>query len=183
MPWMPSMGTLAGSLPPDVHVVGFGKTVSVFSSKQKPKELTVYGSDFRYSWLAPAPIPRFLQGDCLLKRALIHYRMVWQRLDTMRPTLDDMTCASAALPAWCAFPKVSEAASAILQDVQVDSEGRRGREDGLAHGGDPGCLQRPSGQAPWRCFPQTEGASCVAWGLIETKSGLEREGWITAVQH
>ena len=48
LPWMPSMGTLAGSLPPDVHVVGFAKTVSVFSSKQKPKELTVYGSDFRY---------------------------------------------------------------------------------------------------------------------------------------
>ena len=47
MPWMPSMGGLAGSLPPDVHVVGFGKTASVFSSKQKPKELTIYGSDFR----------------------------------------------------------------------------------------------------------------------------------------
>jgi len=41
------MGGLSGSLPPDVHVVGFGKTVSVFSSKQKPKELTIYGSDFR----------------------------------------------------------------------------------------------------------------------------------------
>ena len=47
MPWMPSMGGLNGSLPPDVHIVGFGKTASVFSSKQKPKELTVYGSDFR----------------------------------------------------------------------------------------------------------------------------------------
>ena len=47
MPWMPSKGGLAGSLPPDVHVVGFGKTASVFSSKQKPKELTIYGSDFR----------------------------------------------------------------------------------------------------------------------------------------
>lgn len=48
MPWMPSMGGLSGSLPPDVHIVGFGKTASVFSSKQKPKELTIYGSDFRY---------------------------------------------------------------------------------------------------------------------------------------
>ena len=47
MPWMPSMGGLSGSLPPDVHIVGFGKTASVFSSKQKPKELTIYGSDFR----------------------------------------------------------------------------------------------------------------------------------------
>ena len=57
MPWMPSMGGLARSLPPDVHVVGFGKTVSVFSSKQKPKELTVYGSDFRCARLALAQSP------------------------------------------------------------------------------------------------------------------------------
>lgn len=47
VPWMPSMGGLAGALPPDVHIVGFGKTVNVFSSKQRPKELTIYGSDFK----------------------------------------------------------------------------------------------------------------------------------------
>ncbi len=47
VPSMPSMGALAGNLPPDVHVVGFGKTVNVFSSKQRPKELTIYGSDFK----------------------------------------------------------------------------------------------------------------------------------------
>lgn len=47
MPWMPSLGGLAGSPPPNAHIVGFGKTVSVFSSKQKPKELTIYGSDFK----------------------------------------------------------------------------------------------------------------------------------------
>lgn len=48
VPWMPSMGVLDGGIPPDVHVVGFGKTVSVFSSKQRPKELIIYGSDFKY---------------------------------------------------------------------------------------------------------------------------------------
>ena len=48
MPWMPSMGGVSGSLPPEVRVVGFGKQASVFSSKQKPKELSIYGSDFRY---------------------------------------------------------------------------------------------------------------------------------------
>lgn len=47
VPWMPSMGGLEGNLPPDVHIVGFGRTVNVFSSKQRPKELTIYGSDFK----------------------------------------------------------------------------------------------------------------------------------------
>ncbi len=51
MPWMPSISELTGALPPEVHVVGFGKTASVFSSKQKPKELTIYGSDFRFQLL------------------------------------------------------------------------------------------------------------------------------------
>jgi phosphatidylinositol kinase/protein kinase (PI-3 family) len=41
------MGGFDGGMPPDVHVAGFGKTVNVFSSKQRPKELTIYGSDFR----------------------------------------------------------------------------------------------------------------------------------------
>ncbi|EIE23209.1 kinase-like protein [Coccomyxa subellipsoidea C-169] len=46
------MGGLEGNLPPDVHIVGFGRTVNVFSSKQRPKELTIYGSDFKtYRWI------------------------------------------------------------------------------------------------------------------------------------
>ncbi len=48
VPSMPSMRALAGDLPLDVHIVGFGKTVNVFSSKQRPKELIIYGSDFKY---------------------------------------------------------------------------------------------------------------------------------------
>ena len=40
-------GTTSGALPPDVAVVGFGRTVHVFGSKQRPKKLTIYGSDFR----------------------------------------------------------------------------------------------------------------------------------------
>lgn len=42
------MRGLAGASPPDVHIVGFGQTVNVFSSKQRPKELTIYGSDFKW---------------------------------------------------------------------------------------------------------------------------------------
>jgi len=45
---MPSMGGLAGASPPNVHIVGFGQTVNVFASKQRPKELTIYGSDFKW---------------------------------------------------------------------------------------------------------------------------------------
>ena len=47
MPWMPSMGGMQGALPPEVAVVGFGRTVHVFGSKQRPKKLKIYGSDFR----------------------------------------------------------------------------------------------------------------------------------------
>ena len=32
-----------------VHVAGFGKMVDVFSSKQRPKKLTIYGDDFKYA--------------------------------------------------------------------------------------------------------------------------------------
>ncbi|KAK9829312.1 hypothetical protein WJX72_005143 [[Myrmecia] bisecta] len=52
LPSMPSMQSIAGGPPQDIHIVGFGKTVDVFSSKQKPKKLTIYGSDFRtYEWI------------------------------------------------------------------------------------------------------------------------------------
>lgn len=30
----------------DVEIVGFGKTVTIFSSKQKPKKLTIYAANF-----------------------------------------------------------------------------------------------------------------------------------------
>lgn len=42
IPAMPGIGAGAS----DVTVVGFGKSVHVFSSKQAPKKLTIFGSDF-----------------------------------------------------------------------------------------------------------------------------------------
>lgn len=42
IPAMPGIGGGAS----DVTVVGFGKSVHVFSSKQAPKKLTIFGSDF-----------------------------------------------------------------------------------------------------------------------------------------
>ena len=45
VPCMPGLG--AGALPPEVAVVGFARAVHVFDSKQRPKKLTIYGSDFR----------------------------------------------------------------------------------------------------------------------------------------
>lgn len=42
IPAMPGIGGAAS----DVTVVGFGKSVHVFSSKQAPKKLTIFGSDF-----------------------------------------------------------------------------------------------------------------------------------------
>ena len=46
MPEMPNVHTSQADSPPK-HVVGFGKMVDVFSSKQRPKKLTIYGDDFR----------------------------------------------------------------------------------------------------------------------------------------
>ena len=49
MPEMPSIhGSQCHAAEEPVHIVGFAKTVDVFSSKQKPKKLAIYGSDFRY---------------------------------------------------------------------------------------------------------------------------------------
>lgn len=47
MPHMPNVHSSLGHSPPTL-VVGFGKMVDVFSSKQRPKKLTIYGDDFRY---------------------------------------------------------------------------------------------------------------------------------------
>lgn len=44
LPRMASAGLFSNSN--DVQVLGFGKTVSIFSSKQKPKMLTIYADDF-----------------------------------------------------------------------------------------------------------------------------------------
>lgn len=45
MPEMPNVnrGQAGAEL---IHVAGFGKIVDVFSSKQRPKKLTIYGDDF-----------------------------------------------------------------------------------------------------------------------------------------
>ena len=46
MPQMPNMHSSApGSVP--IKVAGFGKMVDVFSSKQRPKKLIIYGDDFK----------------------------------------------------------------------------------------------------------------------------------------
>ncbi|KAL3131372.1 hypothetical protein ABBQ38_007687 [Trebouxia sp. C0009 RCD-2024] len=51
MPHMPNVHSKLGQSPPTC-VVGFGKMVDVFSSKQRPKKLTIYGDDFRkYEWI------------------------------------------------------------------------------------------------------------------------------------
>lgn len=48
MPAMPSVQASASlAAAQAVHVAGFGKVVDVFSSKQRPKKLTIYGDDFR----------------------------------------------------------------------------------------------------------------------------------------
>ncbi|KAK9867398.1 hypothetical protein WJX84_001490 [Apatococcus fuscideae] len=53
MPWMPSAQAVAHGPPEMVEIVGFAKCAEVFSSKQRPMKLTVYGSDFRsYDWIA-----------------------------------------------------------------------------------------------------------------------------------
>jgi len=50
MPAMPGIGGGAGG---GVGIVGFGKAVHVFTSKQQPKSLTIYRSDFRsHDWYA-----------------------------------------------------------------------------------------------------------------------------------
>ena len=46
MPQMPNVHSSQAGLPLK-YVVGFGKMVDVFSSKQRPKKLTIYGDDFR----------------------------------------------------------------------------------------------------------------------------------------
>lgn len=46
MPQMPNVHSSQAGVPAK-YVVGFGKMVDVFSSKQRPKKLTIYGDDFR----------------------------------------------------------------------------------------------------------------------------------------
>lgn len=53
LPVMPSVyGSSSGSDQQDldhpVAIVGFGKLVDVYASKQKPKKITIYCDDFRY---------------------------------------------------------------------------------------------------------------------------------------
>lgn len=47
MPAMPSVQGPSIEATVPVHVAGFGKVVDVFSSKQRPKKLTIYGDDFK----------------------------------------------------------------------------------------------------------------------------------------
>ena len=44
---MPSIAGLAAGPPQPVHITGFGQTMNVFNSKQRPIKLTIYGDDFR----------------------------------------------------------------------------------------------------------------------------------------
>jgi len=46
LPHMPNVNSSSSAAEP-VHVVSFGKMVDVFSSKQRPKKLTIYGDDFK----------------------------------------------------------------------------------------------------------------------------------------
>lgn len=51
MPSMPSVHSgfqdFSGGLEEGVRVVGFGRTISLFSSKQMPKKLEIFGDDFK----------------------------------------------------------------------------------------------------------------------------------------
>ena len=48
LPAMPSVqGSSSGAAGRPVCVAGFGKVVDVFTSKQRPKKLTIYGDDFK----------------------------------------------------------------------------------------------------------------------------------------
>ena len=47
LPAMTSVQSVAAGPPRDIGIVGFGKAVHVFSSKQQPKRLTIYAADFR----------------------------------------------------------------------------------------------------------------------------------------
>ena len=71
MPQMPSVHSSQAGLPPR-FVVGFGKMVEVFSSKQRPKKLTIYGDDFKWVLLAvsraPLPITGVMLGRELDKK-------------------------------------------------------------------------------------------------------------------
>jgi len=46
LPHMPNVNSSSSGAVP-VHVVSFGKMVDVFSSKQRPKKLIIYGDDFK----------------------------------------------------------------------------------------------------------------------------------------
>lgn len=46
LPEMPNVSSSSAGLVP-VHVVSFGKMMDVFSSKQRPKKLIIYGDDFK----------------------------------------------------------------------------------------------------------------------------------------
>ena len=89
---MPSIQSIFRPLQPAVHIVGFGKTVHVFSSKQKPKKLTIYGSDFRcgacaaleLTWEAwqvqmPALVPCSAVMACMMLVERIHQAYTWSQ--------------------------------------------------------------------------------------------------------
>ena len=46
LPEMPNVSSSSPGLAP-IHVVSFGKMVDVFTSKQRPKKLIIYGDDFK----------------------------------------------------------------------------------------------------------------------------------------
>ncbi len=65
MPWMPSIAALAAGPPQPVRIVGFGQTAQIFSSKQRPIKLTIYGDDFKC-----APLLHMLTVLCTAKPRL-----------------------------------------------------------------------------------------------------------------
>ena len=69
MPWMPTVSDVAGGPPRGVRIAGFAKSVDMFSSKQRPKKLTIIGDDFRWAllWLSWPHLYSlaFFMGDTL----------------------------------------------------------------------------------------------------------------------
>ena len=46
---MTTVQSVAAGPPQETDIVGFGKSVHVFASKQQPKKLTIYADDYRWA--------------------------------------------------------------------------------------------------------------------------------------